>query len=68
MVLNILRSSDFPVGRLCSLSPALEGHVIEPLLNAAVSRRQFDSEVMVALDAIVRTVSFKVRVCIPRRD
>ena len=43
----------------------LEGHVIEPMLNAAVTRHQLDSEVMMTLGDIVRVVSLKVRVCFP---
>jgi len=60
--------ADFPIGRLCSLSSMLEGHIIEPILNAAVIRHQLDPEVMMVLGAIVHVVSLKVRVCFPSRD
>jgi len=63
-----MTGADLPIGRLCSLSSTLKGHIIEPVLNAAVIRHRLDSEVMLTLGAIVRVVSLGVRVCFPRKD
>ena len=50
------------------MSSPLQGHIIEPMLNAAVVRHQLDPDVMTTLGVIVRVVPLKVRVCFPRRD